>query len=119
MNKLRFKIVEGDTITLSPWLDEQVTNGGPHSTAAQTMAQLRKEHPHAAISIERDTVIRPARQATVRFKIDVSDEKGNTATFYSKSVPESEAETLRAEVESDGILNPFVKKVLTKEIFGG
>ena len=115
MNKLRFKVVEGDTITLSKWLDEQVTNGGPQSTAAQAMAQLRKEHPHATISIERDTVIRPTKPTMIRFKIDV----GESTFYYSKSVPESEEAALREQVENDEVLKKFKKKTLTREVVNG
>lgn len=119
MGRLRFRIQNRDTTSFSEWVNETIQHAGPQSTAAQIMTQLRREHPNAAISIERD--VKPAieRAVMVRFKIDVTDKDGNGATLYSKSVPESESDELREQVESDGILKQFEKKTFTREVVNG
>ena len=114
MSKLRFRIAEGDTITLSPWVAEQVGHGAA-ATATTELAKLRQQHPHAAISIERDRVIPITKPVMVRFKIDV----GEDIFYYSKSVPESEEASLREQIENDEVLKEFKKKTLTKEVTNG
>jgi hypothetical protein len=119
MGKLRFKIVEDGNLSFTEWVDESIQHAGPQSTAAQAIARLREEHPNAAISIERDVKPTVERPALIRFRIDVVDKANNNATFYSKAVPEADAETLREQVESDDVLKPFKKKTLTKESVNG
>lgn len=47
-NQFRFKIEEHGNITMTPWQAES-----SQFSASMAMGQLRKEHPHAAIAIER------------------------------------------------------------------
>lgn len=115
MGKLRFKIVDGENVSFSEWVDEAIQHAGPQSTAAQVVAQLRKDHPNAALSIEREVVPPIQRPAMVRFKVDV----GDNTFYFTRAVPESEANELRAKIDTDEELAKFKKKTVTREVVNG
>lgn len=92
---IRFKIVNGDDVLLTPWQDEPVRHGTGPQTAVVAMTELRQQYPDAAISIERTTVIPKPDTNQVRFKVQV----GKVA-YYSRVVNEgSEAEALMTELQ--------------------
>lgn len=91
---IRFKIKQGDEITLTEWQDEPLKHGGGSQTAVVAVSELRQQYPDAAISIERTTIIPKPEHNQVRFKIVLA----NNETRYSKVVNESEADTLLAEL---------------------
>ena len=91
---IRFKITEGENVTLSPWADEPIKHGANPPSAVTMMAELRQQHPNAAISIERTTVIPKPENNQVRFKIVLP----NNETRWSRVVNEDEAEKLEAEL---------------------
>lgn len=94
---IRFKIVNGDDILLTPWAEEPVRHGAGPQTAVVAMTELRQQHPDAAISIERTTVIPKPDANQVRFKIQVGQ-----ATYYSRVVSEGgEAEALLSELQKN------------------
>lgn len=101
---IRFKIVQGDDILLSSWQDEPVRHGAGPQTAVVAMTELRQQYPDAAISIERTTVIPKPDADKVRFKIQAGQ-----ATMYSKTVSESEADALEAELRASKHVQKFEK----------
>lgn len=102
---IRFKIVQGNDVLLTPWQSESVIHGTSPQTAVVAMTELRQQHPTAAISIERTTVIEKPTTEQVRFKIVLP----NNETRYSRVVSESEAETLEAE-----LVKSFPKGVISR-----
>jgi hypothetical protein len=92
---IRFKIVNGDDVLLSPWQHEPVNHGTNPQTAVVEMTKLRQQHPDAAISVERTTVIPKPEFNQVRFKIALP----NNETRYSKVVSEDNAEALQTELQ--------------------
>lgn len=91
---IRFHVKTKDATITTEWQDEPITHGAGPQTAVVAMTELRREHPDAAISIERTTVIPKPEQNQARFKIRLP----NNETRYSKVVNESEADKLLAEL---------------------
>ena len=92
MNRFRFHIL-GHGFT--EWEDERVKHGigAPH-TAPERLSQLRREHPNAAISIEREGDNRdPNRIVQFRFQIKTADE-----IRYSRPIAEHEKEERLREI---------------------
>ncbi len=81
---IRFRIDDGEQSTLTEWVDEVL--GDPAvQTAAMRVAELRRDYPTAAISLERSSIIPRKKVAVVRFKI-VDGE----ATLYTIPFPIAE-----------------------------
>ncbi len=92
MNRFRFHIA-GHGFT--EWEDERVKHGvgAPHS-APERLSQLRREHPDAAISIEREGENRePNLIVHVRFQIKTAEE-----IRYSRPIAEDEKEERLREI---------------------
>ena len=68
---IRFRIDNGDTPILTEWVDEML--GDLHQqTAAQRVAELRRDYPTSAISVERSSVIPRKKQKVVRFRVHLT-----------------------------------------------
>lgn len=80
---IRFQIKNPDAEPFfTEWADE-VLGDLSKQTAALQVADLRREHPNAEISIERSSVIPRKKQKVVRFKIQAKDD----FTYYSVVFP--------------------------------
>lgn len=102
---IRFHIQTGDSTVATEWQDEPVRHGVGPQTAVVAMTGLRQQHPDAAISIERTTVIPKPDANQVRFKVQVGQ-----LTYYSRVVSEgSEAEALLSELQKN-----YPKGVITR-----
>jgi hypothetical protein len=70
---IRFKVQQGDSATLTPWIEEVVKHGAGPQTAVVEVGKLRQQYPDAAISIERATVIPKPERQMFRYDIFVRD----------------------------------------------
>lgn len=83
---IRFQIKNPESEPfLTEWVDE-ITGDLSVQTAAQKVAELRREHPDGEISIERSPIIPQKKQTFVRFKIQDKSDR----TLYSIPFPLSE-----------------------------
>lgn len=79
---IRFQVKNPDSTFFTEWSEETLGDLSTQ-TAAKQVAELRREHPLAEISVERSSVIPRRKQTVVRFVIkELGDQ-----TYYSKVFP--------------------------------
>lgn len=108
---IRFKILTGDDVTLTPWEDELVRVGTGVHTAVARITELRQQHgKDARISIERTTSLEERDRRQVRFKIAMADNE----TRYSATFLIAEQETRLAAMQEK-----FPSAEVIAEVIGG
>jgi|ERR1041384_3172683 hypothetical protein len=92
---IRFQITNPESEPFqTEWADE-VLGDLSKQTAAQKVAELRRDYPKAAISVERSSIIPRKKQQVVRFKIKEKEDY----TYYSAVFPIEQKDIKLAEIQ--------------------